>query len=48
MTVDDVLDICLELHELGVEHVIYNMLNCYEITPIEILGKEVIPLVRSL
>ncbi len=48
MTVDDVLDICLELHELGVEHIIFNMPNCHEITPIETFGKEVIPIVSKL
>jgi hypothetical protein len=48
MTADDVLQLCLELHELGVEHVIFNMPNSHEITPIEVMGKEVIPLIRSL
>lgn len=48
MKADDVLDICVELHELGVEHVIFNMPNSHEITPIETIGKEVIPLVRNL
>jgi alkanesulfonate monooxygenase SsuD/methylene tetrahydromethanopterin reductase-like flavin-dependent oxidoreductase (luciferase family) len=48
MTTEDVLDICVELHELGMEHVILNMPNSHEITPIEVIGKEVIPYLRNL
>lgn len=48
MTANDVLDLCVELHELGVEHVIFNMPNSHEITPIEVIGREVIPIVRNL
>ena len=48
MTAEDVLDICVELHELGIEHVILNMPNSHEITPIEIIGREIIPQVADL
>jgi hypothetical protein len=48
MTGDDVLKLCVELHELGVEHVIFNMPNSHEITPIEIIGKDVIPSLLKL
>jgi len=48
MTADDVLHLCVELHELGVEHVIFNMPNSHEITPIEVMGKEVIPQIRNM
>jgi alkanesulfonate monooxygenase SsuD/methylene tetrahydromethanopterin reductase-like flavin-dependent oxidoreductase (luciferase family) len=48
MMAEDVLDICVELHELGMEHVILNMPNSHEITPIETIGREVVPCVKDL
>jgi alkanesulfonate monooxygenase SsuD/methylene tetrahydromethanopterin reductase-like flavin-dependent oxidoreductase (luciferase family) len=48
MSAEDVLGICVELGELGIEQVILNMPNSHEITPIEIIGEEVIPKVRDL
>lgn len=48
MTAEDVFDICLELGELGIEQVILNMPNSHEITPIEVIGDEVIPEVARL
>jgi len=48
MTADDVLDICVELGELGIEQVILNMPNSHEIEPIEAIGEEVIPQVRGI
>jgi len=48
MTVDDVIEMCEELSEIGIQHFIVNMSNVHEITPIEIIGKEVIPLVKDL
>ena len=48
MTAEEVLDICVELGELGIEQVIFNMPNSHEIGPIEIIGKEIIPRVTSL
>jgi alkanesulfonate monooxygenase SsuD/methylene tetrahydromethanopterin reductase-like flavin-dependent oxidoreductase (luciferase family) len=48
MTAEDVLGICVELGELGIEHVILNMPNSHEIAPIEAIGDEVIPEVATL
>jgi alkanesulfonate monooxygenase SsuD/methylene tetrahydromethanopterin reductase-like flavin-dependent oxidoreductase (luciferase family) len=42
-TISDLIRACRDLAELGVQHVIFNMPNVYEITPIELIGKEVIP-----
>ncbi|MFW9985518.1 MAG: LLM class flavin-dependent oxidoreductase [Candidatus Odinarchaeota archaeon] len=48
MSVDDVIDLCGELAEMGFQHVIFNMPNVHEIKPLEILGNEVIPTVAEL
>lgn len=48
MTAEDVTGICVELGELGIEQVILNMPNSHEITPIEMIGEEVIPEVKRL
>jgi len=48
MTAEEVLGICVELGELGIEQVILNMPNSHEITPIEIIGEEVIPEIRDV
>ena len=48
MTAEDVLGICVELSELGIEQVILNMPNRHEVTPIEEIGDEVIPEVERL
>ena len=47
MSVDDVIDLCVELAEMGFHHVIFNMPNVHEIKPIEIIGQEVIPQVAD-
>ena len=48
MSAEEVTSLCVELHELGIEHAIFNMPNTHEITPIEIMGEEVIPQVGDL
>ncbi len=48
MSAEDVTDLCVELQELGIEHVIFNMPNTHEIEPIEIIGREIIPQVADL
>ena len=48
MTVENVLGICMELGELGIEQVILNMPNSHEIAPIEAIGEEVIPEIATL
>lgn len=48
MTSDDVVEMCEELAGIGIQHVIFNMPNDYEITPIQVIGSEVIPYVKDL
>ncbi len=43
MSTDEIITFCGKLAELGFQHVIFNILNVHEITPLNILGKEVIP-----
>ena len=47
MTPSDVVRTCRELAELGIQHAIFNMPTVDEITPLEILGREVIPEVEG-
>jgi F420-dependent oxidoreductase-like protein len=42
-TVESILTRLEELSELGITHAIFNMPNLYDITPLEIFGKEIIP-----
>lgn len=37
-----------EMAGLGVHHLVFNMSNDHEITPIEIIGEEIIPLVGDM
>lgn len=46
--VNDVIELCKALAELGVQHVIFNMPEGYDLSAIEILGKDVIPAVARL
>jgi hypothetical protein len=48
MSPDDVIEMCEELGEVGIEHLVFNMPNVHEITPLETLGQEVIPAVAGL
>lgn len=48
MTLDEVVELCRGLAEIGIQHVIFNMPNSHEIKPIEIIGREVIPCVKDL
>jgi hypothetical protein len=47
-TVSDVIALCRDLAELGVQHVIFNMPNVHELKPLEIFGREIIPAVAEL
>jgi hypothetical protein len=38
-----VIELCRQLAEAGVQHIIFNISNVYEITPLEIMGAQVIP-----
>jgi F420-dependent oxidoreductase-like protein len=47
MSVSDVIATCRGLADVGIEHFIFSLPNDYEITPIEVLGREVIPAVAE-
>jgi F420-dependent oxidoreductase-like protein len=48
MTPAQVIEKCQAMSSLGFQHLIFNMPNVYEIKPLEILGREVIPQVAGL
>lgn len=48
MSTDEVVELCCELAEIGIQHVIFNMPNVHEIEPIQTIGDEIIPQVRDL
>ncbi|MFX1535344.1 MAG: LLM class F420-dependent oxidoreductase [Promethearchaeota archaeon] len=48
MTTSDVIGSCRALADVGIQHVIFSMPNVYEITPLEVFGKEIIPAVADL
>ena len=48
MTTEDVIQICEEMARIGVHHLIFNMSNDFEITPIETIGRDVIPKIKDL
>jgi F420-dependent oxidoreductase-like protein len=47
-TAAEVVQTCRELAEIGIQHVIFNMPNAYEITHLETIGREIIPEVAAL
>jgi len=47
-TAGEVIKECQGLAALGIQHVIFNMPNVQEITPLEIFGREIIPAVAGL
>jgi F420-dependent oxidoreductase-like protein len=47
MSVNEVIEVCHELAEMGFEQVIYNMPNTHEIKPVEIIAQEIIPRVSA-
>lgn len=47
-SVSGVIDSCRELADMGIQHVIFsNVPKIYEVTPLEIIGREVIPVVAE-
>jgi len=48
MTSEDVLEICEEMAGIGINHLIFNMPNDYEITPIKMIGERIIPKISKL
>ena len=47
VSVSDVIAMCRGLAEIGIQHFIFSMPNDHEITPIEVIGREVIPVVAE-
>jgi F420-dependent oxidoreductase-like protein len=47
MTATDVIKTCRDLADVGIQHVIFNMPNVHEITPLEIFGRDIIPAVAG-
>jgi F420-dependent oxidoreductase-like protein len=43
----DVIEKCRALAGIGIQHAIFNMPNVYDITPLEIFGREIIPAVAA-
>jgi F420-dependent oxidoreductase-like protein len=48
MTAKDVIALCRALAALGVHHALFNIANDYEIEPLEIFGRDIIPAVAEL
>jgi F420-dependent oxidoreductase-like protein len=47
MTAEDVIGLCREMNEAGIQHLIFNMPNVNEIEPLETFGEEIIPAVAE-
>jgi F420-dependent oxidoreductase-like protein len=47
MSAGDVTASCREMADLGVQHIIFNMPNVHEMTPLKIFGDEIIPAVAG-
>jgi F420-dependent oxidoreductase-like protein len=47
MSTDDLIGMCRNLADIGVQHFIFSMPNVHDITPIETIGREVIPAVAD-
>ena len=45
---DDVISLCQEMSEAGIQHLIFNMPNVHEIKPLVTFGEEIIPAVAGL
>jgi alkanesulfonate monooxygenase SsuD/methylene tetrahydromethanopterin reductase-like flavin-dependent oxidoreductase (luciferase family) len=48
MSPEDMIEMCADLGEAGIEHLIINMPNVHEISPLETIGQKVIPAVAEL
>jgi F420-dependent oxidoreductase-like protein len=48
MTAEDVIGLCREMNEAGIQHLIFNMPNVHEIGPLETFGEKIIPAVADL
>ena len=47
MTPEDVVDLCREMNEAGIQHLIFNMPNVSEIEPLETFAEKIIPAVAE-
>jgi len=47
MTVRDIIGLCRSLADAGIEQVIVNMPNAHELRPLEIFGREIVPVVAE-
>jgi F420-dependent oxidoreductase-like protein len=47
MTPEDVINLCREMNEAGIQHLIFNMPNVNEIEPLETFGEKIIPAVAE-
>jgi F420-dependent oxidoreductase-like protein len=48
MSASDVIAQCKELAAMGVQHAIFNMPNVHEIAPLEVFGREIIPVLTDI
>jgi F420-dependent oxidoreductase-like protein len=48
MTPEDVINLCREVNEAGIQHLIFNMPNVSDIAPLETFGEKIIPAVADL
>ena len=47
MSADDVIALCRELNDAGIEHLIFNMPNVHEAGPLETFGEKIISAVAG-
>jgi hypothetical protein len=47
MTPADVIALCRELADAGIQQAIFNMPNVHELAPLETFGREIIPALAS-
>jgi F420-dependent oxidoreductase-like protein len=48
MSASQVIEICRDLADAGIQQAIFNMPNVHEITPLDVFGREIIPAVAGL
>jgi hypothetical protein len=48
MTASQVIEICRDLADAGIQQAIFNMPNVHQITPLDVFGREIIPAVAGL
>jgi hypothetical protein len=46
-SVREAIEYCRSVNDAGIEHLIVSVPNDYEITPIELIGKQIIPAVAN-